>query len=239
MNRCIAILAVAALSVGATSRDAMNSDFESVGVLLRYDEEGVRVAAEVKPREVFLSLPVSHRRTGVLLRDLHYAKQGRPGAVFVKAGSAAFSFAEKSGPASLSFYTWCFSENPTATKPAIKCIADRDGSAAESWVVGRAPMSKFMPILFEQGFGSETEAPAIELRSAKIHPDLRLECHFLGWGKRHVDLRCLLGGESLGIRGTFLRIDRDADSAVDLETPIGLLRLEPLGAGAKVSRISP
>lgn len=239
MKRFVAILAVAVFSVGATSRDAMNDDFRVVGLLLKYGDEGVRVASAVKQGEVFLSLPVFHRRTGVLVRDLHYAKRGQPGTVFVKAGSTAFSFAEQSGPASISFYTWCFSETPTAPKPAIKCIADRDGGAGESWAVGRAPMSKFMPILFEQGFGAETEAPAVELRPAKVHSDLRLECHFLGWGKRHFDLRCLLGAESLGIKGTFLRIDREVDSPVELETPAGRLRLEPHSSGAKVSRIAP
>jgi hypothetical protein len=238
-KRTISLLSASLVLMAATSRDALKNDFETTGIFLKYEPEGVRVATEVVPRGVFLSLPVAHRRTGVLTQDVHYLKKDQPGTVFVKAGAAGFSFAEFSNTNTATKRTWCFSEAPTAKDPVIKCVADMSGGAGKTWAVGLAPMSKYVPILFEKGFGANTQAPQVDIRSVKVHPDLRLECQFLKWGKSFADIRCLIGGQAIGLPGTFLRLDREADGSLAMDTPAGRLTLKPKGAGAFVSVATP
>jgi hypothetical protein len=238
-KRTITLLSVSFVLMAATSRDALKNDFETIGILLKYETEGVRVATEVVPRGVFLSLPVAHRRTGVLTQDVHYLKKDQSGTVFVKAGAAGFSFAEFSNANTSAKMTWCFSEIPNAKDPVIKCVADMSGGAGKAWAVGLAPMGKYNPILFEKGFGGTVEAPQVARGPAKVHADLRMECQFLKWGKSFADVRCLLGGQAIGVPGTFLRLDRATDGSLEIETPAGRLRLTPNDTGAHVAVVRP
>jgi hypothetical protein len=239
MRRTLTLLSASLVLMAATSRDALKNDFETIGVLLKYETEGVRIASEVIPRGVFLSLPVVHRRTGVLTQDLHFLKKGQIGSIFVKSGAVGFSFAEFSNANTAAKMTWCFSEIPNAKDPVIKCVADISGGAGKAWAVGLAPMSKYNPIWFEKGFGGTVEAPQVARGPAKVHADLRMECQFLKWGKSFADVRCLLGGQAIGVPGTFLRLDRAFDGSLEIETPAGRLRLTPNGTGAHVAVVRP
>ncbi len=239
MFKRAAAIACSVLLLGATGFDALNTDFKSVGILLKYEVEGIRVSDAAVPNTIFLSLPVSHRRTGILSRDVHFVKNGKIGSLFAKAGSSAYSFAEFSDGRTQTMSTWCFADAPQVPSPKIKCLVDQSGGKGESWAEGLVPSNKYMPIWFEKGVGANTEIPIVALGPSKVHPDLRMECTFLKWGNTFADIRCLLGGQSIGLPGTFLRLDRATDGTLAFDTPAGRLRLTPQGSGATVKIIAP